>query len=97
MKQRAAARQTDLQDLLVSILRPDAQGLRTRINASFHEWTDCNKRAGVTLNVTLRQERRDAEACRTGDGDRCEGTGLLGCLLAPAAAIQVSRDGGPSV
>ena len=53
MKQRAAARQTDLLDLLVSILRPDAQGLRTRINASFDEWTDRNKRAWVTLNITF--------------------------------------------
>ena len=53
IKQRATARQEALRKELVEILRPDSLGLRTRINASFDEWTDRCKRSWMAMNITF--------------------------------------------
>jgi len=52
LKRRAEERQQKLMEELIAVTAADAQGLRTRINFSFDEWTDRNKRSWLAVNVS---------------------------------------------
>lgn len=52
IKRRATARQEAVRLELAEVLKADSQGLRTRINISFDEWTDRSKRSWLAMNAT---------------------------------------------